>query len=115
MVCECGHLVAVPATGFRFFTVYGPWGRPDMAMWLFAAAIMRGQPIQLFNNGRMRRDFTYIDDVGEGVVRLVPRPPAANPAGAAEAPDPAPRRAPWRLDNLCNSTPGGGLEGERTF
>jgi UDP-glucuronate 4-epimerase len=99
------HLFAVPATGLRFFTVYGPWGRPDMAMWLFAAAIMRGQPIQLFNNGRMRRDFTYIDDVVEAVVRLVPRPPAANPAWSAEAPDPATSRAPWRLYNIGNSTP----------
>jgi UDP-glucuronate 4-epimerase len=99
------HLFAVPATGLRFFTVYGPWGRPDMAMWLFLDAITHGRPIKLFNNGRMRRDFTYIDDVVEAVVRLVPRPPAANPAWSADAPDPATSRAPWQLYNIGNSRP----------
>jgi UDP-glucuronate 4-epimerase len=99
------HLFAVPATGLRFFTVYGPWGRPDMAMWLFVAAVMRGKAIQLFNNGRMRRDFTYIDDVVEPVVRLVVRPPTANLAWSADAPDPATSRAPWRVYNIGNSTP----------
>jgi UDP-glucuronate 4-epimerase len=99
------HLFAVPATGLRFFTVYGPWGRPDMAMWLFTDAIMQGRPIKLFNNGRMRRDFTYIDDVVEAVVRLLPRPPAANPAWSADAPDPATSRAPWHLYNIGNSRP----------
>jgi UDP-glucuronate 4-epimerase len=99
------HLFAVPATGLRFFTVYGPWGRPDMAMWLFVDAIMHGRPIKLFNNGQMRRDFTYIDDVVEAVVRLVPRPPAANPAWSADAPDPATSRAPWQLYNIGNSRP----------
>ena len=69
------HLFELPVTGLRFFTVYGPWGRPDMAMWIFAKAIMAGEPIKLFNNGNMRRDFTYIDDVVESVVRLVDRPP----------------------------------------
>ena len=72
------HLFAIPATGLRFFTVYGPWGRPDMAMWLFTAAIMNGDPVRLFNYGQMRRDFTYIDDITEAVVRLVMRPPAPN-------------------------------------
>src|SRR5882757_4815696 len=73
-------LYRLPMTGLRFFTVYGPWGRPDMAMWLFAEAIRTGKPLRLFNHGRMRRDFTYIDDVTEAVVRLLSRPPAANPA-----------------------------------
>ena len=99
------HLFAVPATGLRFFTVYGPWGRPDMAMWLFLDAIMHGRPIKLFNNGQMRRDFTYIDDVVEAVVRLVPRPPAANPAWSADAPDPATSQAPWQIYNIGNSRP----------
>jgi len=99
------HLFALPATGLRFFTVYGPWGRPDMAMWLFVDAIMRGRPIKLFNNGQMRRDFTYIDDVVEAVARLVPRPPTANPAWSADAPDPATSRAPWHLYNIGNSRP----------
>jgi UDP-glucuronate 4-epimerase len=99
------HLFAVPATGLRFFTVYGPWGRPDMAMWLFIDAIMHGRPIKLFNNGQMRRDFTYIDDVAEAVVRLVARPPAANPAWSADAPDPATSRAPWHIYNIGNSSP----------
>ncbi len=87
------HLFALPATGLRFFTVYGPWGRPDMAMWLFTDAIMQGRPIKLFNHGRMRRDFTYVDDVVEAVVRLVPRPPP-NPAGPGTHPiqPPAARR-----------------------
>ena len=97
------HLFALPATGLRFFTVYGPWGRPDMAMWLFADAIMQGRPIKLFNNGQMRRDFTYIDDVVEAVVRLVPRPAAPNPAWSGDAPDPATSRAPWHVYNIGNS------------
>ena len=99
------HLFAIPATGLRFFTVYGPWGRPDMAMWLFVDAIMRGRPIKLFNNGRMRRDFTYIDDVVEAIVRLVPLPAAAKPAWSADAPDPATSRAPWRIYNIGNGAP----------
>ena len=99
------HLFAIPATGLRFFTVYGPWGRPDMAMWLFVDAIMRGRPIKLFNNGRMRRDFTYIDDVVEAMVRLVPLPAAANSAWSGDAPDPATSRAPWRTYNIGNGAP----------
>jgi UDP-glucuronate 4-epimerase len=99
------HLFALPATGLRFFTVYGPWGRPDMAMWLFAAAILEGRPIKLFNHGNMRRDFTYIDDVTEAVVRLVDRPPASNPQWSGEAPDPASSRAPWRVYNIGNNSP----------
>jgi UDP-glucuronate 4-epimerase len=99
------HLFALPATGLRFFTVYGPWGRPDMAMWLFADAIIAGRPIKLFNNGRMRRDFTYIDDAVEAVVRLVPQPPAPDPTWSGEAPDPASSRAPWHVYNIGNSQP----------
>jgi UDP-glucuronate 4-epimerase len=99
------HLFALPATGLRFFTVYGPWGRPDMAMWLFTEAIMQGRPIKLFNHGQMRRDFTYIDDVLEAVVRLIPRPPAPNPAWSAAAPDPATSFVPWHVYNIGNSQP----------
>jgi UDP-glucuronate 4-epimerase len=99
------HLCALPATGLRFFTVYGPWGRPDMAMWLFAAAIDAGTPIRLFNHGRMRRDFTYIDDVVEALVRLVDKIPAGDPRWSGDAPDPATSRAPWRVYNIGNSKP----------
>ena len=99
------HLVGVPATGLRFFTVYGPWGRPDMAMWLFTDAIMAGRPIKLFNHGNMRRDFTYVDDVAEAVVRLIGRPPAGDPRWSSDAPDPATSRAPWRVYNIGNHTP----------
>lgn len=99
------HLFALPATGLRFFTVYGPWGRPDMAMWLFTEAILQGRPIKLFNGGKMRRDFTYIDDIVEAVVRLVARPPVANPAWSGSNPDPASSPAPWRVYNIGNSQP----------
>ena len=99
------HLFGLPATGLRFFTVYGPWGRPDMAMWIFADAIMAGRPIELFNHGNMRRDFTYVDDVVEAVVRLVERAPAADPAWSSEAPDPGSSAAPWRIYNIGNNNP----------
>jgi UDP-glucuronate 4-epimerase len=99
------HLFALPATGLRFFTVYGPWGRPDMAMWLFTDAILAGRPIKLFNHGRMRRDFTYVDDVTEAVVRLIERPPAGDANWSGERPDPATSRAPWRVYNIGNHTP----------
>jgi UDP-glucuronate 4-epimerase len=99
------HLFALPATGLRFFTVYGPWGRPDMAMWLFTAAILAGRPIKLFNNGKMQRDFTYIDDVVEAVVRLVERAPVANPDWSGEAPDPGSSNAPWRIYNIGSNKP----------
>ena len=97
------HLFRLPATGLRFFTVYGPWGRPDMAMWLFTAAILAGKPIKLFNNGNMRRDFTYIDDVTEAMMRLIERPPA--PAQPGAAPDPGTSAAPWRVYNIGNNRP----------
>jgi len=99
------HLYGLPATGLRFFTVYGPWGRPDMAPMLFARAILAGEPIRVFNQGRMRRDFTYIDDIVEGVIRCLDKPATANPAFDAEAPDPATSWAPHRLFNIGNAQP----------
>jgi UDP-glucuronate 4-epimerase len=101
------HLFAIPASGLRFFTVYGPWGRPDMAIWLFTAAILEGRPVRLFNHGRMRRDFTYVDDVVEAVLRLLARPPAGDPAWSAERPDPATSLAPWCVYNVGNNRPVG--------
>ncbi len=99
------HLFGLPTTGLRFFTVYGPWGRPDMAMWIFAKAIISGEAIKLFNHGNMRRDFTYIDDVVESVVRLVDRPPAGNPKYSGMSPDPGSSSAPWRVYNIGNNNP----------
>jgi UDP-glucuronate 4-epimerase len=99
------ELYRLPATGLRFFTVYGPWGRPDMAMFIFTKAILAGAPIRLFNNGQMRRDFTYVDDIVEGVVRLIDSPPAANPSWKADRPDPSTSKAPWRLYNIGNNNP----------
>jgi UDP-glucuronate 4-epimerase len=99
------HIYGLPVSGLRFFTVYGPWGRPDMAPWLFTEAIAAGRPIRLFNEGRMRRDFTYVDDIAEGVVRLIDHPPAGNPDWSGETPDPATSHAPWRLYNIGNNRP----------
>ncbi len=99
------HLYRLPVTGLRFFTVYGPWGRPDMAVYLFAEAIAAGRPIDVFNHGRMRRDFTYIDDVVEGVVRVLDRVPQPNPRWSADQPDPASSTAPYRLYNIGNHRP----------
>jgi UDP-glucuronate 4-epimerase len=99
------HLFGLPTTGLRFFTVYGPWGRPDMAYWLFTAAIEAGKAIRLFNHGSMRRDFTYVDDVVEAMVRLLDRPAAPDPAWTGDHPDPASSRAPWRVYNIGNHTP----------
>lgn len=98
------HLYRIPCTGLRFFTVYGPWGRPDMALHLFTTAIVRGEPIKVFNNGRMRRDFTYVDDIVEGVVRLMPLAPQPDPAFDPANPDPASSSAPWRVYNIGNNT-----------
>ncbi len=105
MAHSYSHLYGLAATGLRFFTVYGPWGRPDMAPMLFARAILAGEPIQVFNHGRMRRDFTYIDDVVEGVIRCLDKPATPDPAFDAAAPDPATSWAPHRLFNLGNSQP----------
>jgi UDP-glucuronate 4-epimerase len=99
------HLYRLPTTGLRFFTVYGPWGRPDMAMWIFTKAILAGEPIQLFNHGRMRRDFTYIDDIVEGVVRVAMKPAAPDPDWSNLAPDPATSNAPYRVYNIGNHHP----------
>src|ERR1700683_2289149 len=96
------HLFALPATGLRFFTVYGPWGRPDMAMFIFASAIVERRPIQLFNFGNMRRDFTYVDDVIESVVPLLDRAPPGNPGWSSETSDPSTSSAPWRIYNIGN-------------
>jgi UDP-glucuronate 4-epimerase len=99
------HLYRIPATGLRFFTVYGPWGRPDMAMFIFASAILAGQPIRLFNHGRMRRDFTYVDDVSQAIVRLIDHPPQGRPDWDGTKPDPATSAAPWKIYNIGNSHP----------
>lgn len=97
------HLYRVPTTGLRFFTVYGPWGRPDMALFLFTKAILEGQPIDVFNNGQMRRDFTYIDDIVEGVVRVLCHVASPNTAWDSDAPDPSTSPAPYRLYNIGNN------------
>ena len=99
------HLYRLPTTGLRFFTVYGPWGRPDMAMWLFTKAIVAGEPIKLFNHGKMRRDFTYVDDIVESIVRMVDRAPSANATWSGETPDPGSSTAPWRVYNIGNNNP----------
>jgi UDP-glucuronate 4-epimerase len=99
------HLYGLPATGLRFFTVYGPWGRPDMAPMLFAKAILAGEPIRVFNQGRMRRDFTYIDDIVTGVIACADKPASADPRFDSSAPDPATSWAPHRLFNIGNSQP----------
>ncbi|MCD6339709.1 MAG: NAD-dependent epimerase [Verrucomicrobia bacterium] len=99
------HLYSLPTTGLRFFTVYGPWGRPDMAMFIFTRAILEGRPIDVYNHGRMKRDFTYIDDVVEGVVRVADRIPSPNPAWSGDAPDPGTSRAPYRVYNIGNNKP----------
>ena len=99
------HLYGLACTGLRFFTVYGPWGRPDMALFLFTDAILKGRPIQVFNHGRMQRDFTYIDDIVEGVVRVMGRLPAPNPAWSGERPDPGTSYAPYKIYNIGNNQP----------
>ena len=99
------HLYELPTTGLRFFTVYGPWGRPDMAMFLFTKAILEGKPIDVFNHGKMRRDFTFIDDIVEGVVRTADRVATPNPAYSSDAPDPGTSSAPYRVYNIGNDNP----------
>lgn len=99
------HLYRLPVTGLRFFTVYGPWGRPDMMMFLFTKAILEGRPIDVFNHGRMQRDFTYIDDIVEGVVRVTDRVAAPNPQWSGDAPDAGTSYAPYRLYNIGNNNP----------
>jgi len=99
------HLYDLPTTGLRFFTVYGPWGRPDMALFKFTKKILAGEPIDVFNYGNHRRDFTYIDDIVEGVVRVMNTTPEPNPDWSGDAPDPATSRGPWRVYNIGNSRP----------
>jgi len=97
------HLFGLATTGLRFFTVYGPWGRPDMALFLFTKAILENRPIDVFNNGNMERDFTYIDDIVEGVYRIIDHLPVPNPDWTGDAPDPATSYCPWRVYNIGNN------------
>lgn len=99
------HLFALPTTGLRFFTVYGPWGRPDMALFLFTKAMLENRPIDVFNNGRMQRDFTYVDDIAEGVVRIARKPPPPHDSFDRGNPDPATSWAPYRIFNIGNHQP----------
>lgn len=106
LMAHCyAHLYKIPCTGLRFFTVYGPWGRPDMALFIFTKAILEGRPIEVFNYGRMQRDFTYIDDIVEGVVRTLDRTAQPDPAWSGERPDPGASSAPYRLYNIGNHQP----------
>ena len=105
MAHSYSHLYRLPATALRFFSVYGPWGRPDMALFKFTRAILAGEPIEVYNHGRMVRDFTYVDDIAEGVVRVLDRPPAADPAWDTARCDPASSSAPWRVYNVGNHQP----------
>lgn len=104
------HLFGLPATGLRFFTVYGPWGRPDMALFLFTRAILEERPIDVFNHGDMKRDFTYVDDIVTGIVKVLERPPEGDPAWSGKDPDPSRSRAPYRLYNIGNNSPVGLME-----
>jgi len=105
MAHSYSHLYGMATTGLRFFTVYGPWGRPDMALFLFTKGILAGEPIPVFNNGNMVRDFTYVDDIVEGVVRVIDNTAVPNPNWTGEAPDSATSYAPWRIFNIGNSNP----------
>ena len=105
MAHSYSHLFGLPTTGLRFFTVYGPWGRPDMSPYLFTKAIFAGEPIQVFNNGHHSRDFTYVDDIVEGVIRVSDQPAKPNPNWDSNAPDPSSSSAPFRIYNIGNSDP----------
>lgn len=105
MAHSYSHLFKLPTTGLRFFTVYGPWGRPNMAAFLFADAILKGKPIDVFNNGLMSRDFTYIDDVIEGLVRVINKAPESNTEWSGETPDPSSSKAPYKIYNIGNGNP----------
>jgi len=106
LMAHCySHLYKIPTTGLRFFTVYGPWGRPDMALFLFTKAIIEGRPIDVFNNGEMRRDFTYIDDIVEGLVRVINKPATSNPDWSGTEPDPGTSVAPYRIYNIGSNRP----------
>lgn len=99
------HLFGIPTTGLRFFTVYGPWGRPDMALFLFTEAILKGEKIQVFNYGEMKRDFTFVEDIVEGVIKVADRPAAENPDFDPQNPDPGSAKAPFKIYNIGNSAP----------
>ena len=99
------HLYRLPTTGLRFFTVYGPWGRPDMSLFMFTQSILEGKPIDVFNFGNHRRDFTYIDDIVEGVIRVIDKPAEANPDWSSDTPDPGTSQAPYRIYNIGNNNP----------
>ena len=105
MAHSYSHLYNIPTTGLRFFTVYGPWGRPDMALFIFTKAILEGKPIEIYNNGNMQRDFTYIDDIVEGVIRVANKVPTGNPDWSGKKPDPGSSRAPYRIYNIGNNSP----------
>jgi len=106
LMAHCySHLHGLPTTGLRFFTVYGPWGRPDMALFLFTKAILSGQPIQVFNDGRMKRDFTYVDDIVEGIIRVSNRVATSNPDWNGGKPDPGTSKAPYQIYNIGNHNP----------
>jgi UDP-glucuronate 4-epimerase len=105
MAHSYAHLFAIPCTGLRFFTVYGPWGRPDMALFLFTKALLAGEPLRVFNQGKHTRDFTYVDDIVEGVVRTLDHVPAGDSAWSGDEPDPATSRAPYRIYNIGNQEP----------
>ena len=105
MAHSYSHLYGLPATGLRFFTVYGPWGRPDMAPFLFTKAILARKPIDVFNFGQMQRDFTYIDDIIEGVIRVLDKIPEPNPAWSGDTPDPGTSKAPYKIYNIGNNKP----------
>ncbi|MBI9015970.1 MAG: NAD-dependent epimerase [Phycisphaerae bacterium] len=106
LMAHCySHLFGLPTTGLRFFTVYGPWGRPDMALFIFTKAILEGQPIDVFNHGKMKRDFTYVDDIVEGVTRVIDNPFPGNPNWSGMKPDPGSSKAPYKIYNIGNSAP----------
>ena len=106
LMAHCyAHLYRIPCTGLRFFTVYGPWGRPDMALFIFTKAILEGRPIEVFNHGKMQRDFTYIDDIVEGILRTLDRPATPNPSWSGDRPDPGTSSAPARVYNIGNHQP----------
>lgn len=105
MAHSYSHLYGLPTTGLRFFTVYGPWGRPDMSPFLFVRAILEGKPLKVFNYGKHRRDFTYIDDIVDGVIRVLDQPAQANSQWSGVTPDPSSSRAPWKIYNIGNSQP----------
>lgn len=107
MAHSYAHLYNIPCTGLRFFTVYGPWGRPDMAYFSFTKAIVEGKAIDVFNNGQMKRDFTYIDDIVEGIIRVMNKPAAPNSSWDSDSPDPATSRAPYKIYNIGNNKPVG--------